>query len=109
MTEKKLHIGSLVESAFNQSNKTKTEFANAIGIANQNLNREFKKEDWSVIKLIKAGRFLNHDFSYLFTLGEPIKSKPKVLVQIEIEDKKVSDVLKIVNDNDLLYSIIKQK
>lgn len=108
MTEKKLHIGDLVESVFNQSNKTKTEFANAIGIANQNLNREFKKKDWSVIKLIKAGQFLEHDFSYLFTIGEPVKAKPKVLLQIEIEEEKVNDVLKVVSNNDL-YNIIKRE
>lgn len=108
MTEKKLHIGNLVENVFNQSNKTKTEFANAIGIANQNLNREFKNEDWSVIKLIKAGQFLQYDFSFLFAIGEPVKAKPKVLLQIEIEEEKVNDVLKVVSNNDL-YNIIKRE
>ena len=107
MEEEKIHIGSLVEKAFNQSKKTKTEFANAIGIANQNLNREFKKKDWSVIKLIRAGQFLNYDFSGLFVIGEPVKAKPKVLLQIEIEDEKVNDVLKVVSNNDL-YNIIKR-
>ena len=108
MEEKKLHIGSLVERAFNQSGKTKTEFANAIGIANQNLNREFKKADWSVIKLIRASQFLHYDFSALFAVGEPVKAKPKVLLQIEIEDEKVNDVLKVVSDKDL-YNIIKRE
>ena len=107
MEKENLHIGSLVEKAFNQSGKTKTEFAKAIGIANQNLNREFKKEDWSVIKLIRAGQFLNYDFSNLFVIGEPVKAKPKVLLQIEIEEGKVNDVLKVVSDNEL-YNIIKR-
>lgn len=106
MEKEKLHIGSLVEKAFNSSGKTKTEFSNAIGIANQNLNREFAKKDWSVIKLIKAGQFLNYDFSGLFLIGDPVKAKPKVLLQIEIEDEKVNDVLKVVSNNDL-YNIIK--
>lgn len=107
MEKEKLHIGNLVEKAFNQSGKTKTEFARAIGIANQNINREFSKADWSVIKLIRAGQFLNYDFSGLFLIGDPIKAKPKVLLQIEIEDEKVNDVLKVVSDKEL-YNIIKR-
>lgn len=107
MEKENLHIGSLVEKAFNQSGKTKTEFAKAIGIANQNLNREFKKKDWGVIKLIKAGQFLNYDFSSLFIIGEPVKAKPKVLLQIEIDEGKVNDVLKIISDKEL-YNIIKR-
>lgn len=107
MEERKLHIGNLVETAFNQSGKTKTEFANAIGVANQNINREFSKEDWSVIKLIRAGRFLNYDFSGLFEINAKAKDKPKVLLQIEIEDDKVKDVLKVIN-NSTLYDIIEK-
>ena len=105
MEKKNFHIGSLVENAFRQSGKTKTELANAIGIANQNLNREFKNEDWSVIKLIKAGEFLNYDFSPLFSIAEKT-NKPKVLLQIEIEEEKVNDVLKVINNNEL-YNLIK--
>ena len=41
------------------------------------------------------------------TKAEPVKAKPKVLLQIEIEDEKVNDVLKVVSNNDL-YNIIKR-
>ena len=60
MGKEKFHIGSIVQSAFNQSNLTKSDFARKIGINSQNLNRHFENEDWSVIKLIKAGKTLNY-------------------------------------------------
>lgn len=110
-----LHIGKLVEKAFNQSGKTKTEFAYAIGVANQNLNREFTKEDWGVIRLIKAGRFLGCDFLTLLAGSKPTEKvekptveKMRVLLQIEIEDDKVEDVLKVINNNSL-YDVIRTK
>lgn len=109
METKKIHIGELVESAFNKSNLIKSEFAEAIGVHAQNLNKLFKNEDWSVIKLIRAGRSLNYDFSPLFMLEEISREiqKPKVLLQIEVEEEKVNEVLKIIQDKDL-YNILKR-
>lgn len=107
MNEKKLHIGKLVESAFNQSTMSKSAFSKAIGIHNQNLNREFEKEDWSVLRLIEAGKVLHYDFSPLFKLDIVEKQKSKVLLQIEIEDEKVNDVLKVIQDKQL-YNLLKK-
>jgi hypothetical protein len=110
MKTEKIHIGKIVEGAFNQSNLNKAEFSRAIGILPQNLNTRFESEDWSVIKLISAGKALNFDFSSLLTLenGEQkIIQKPKVILQIEVEDDKINDILKIVEDKKL-YNILKR-
>ena len=58
MKKEELHIGKIVETAFNQSGITKTKFAEAIGVHLQNLNREFANADWSVMKLKKAGKMI---------------------------------------------------
>jgi DNA-binding XRE family transcriptional regulator len=107
MDTKKIHIGSLVENAFNESKMSKSSFARAIGVHNQNINREFEKQDWSVIKLIEAGRVLKYDFSALFSLNEMEAQKPKVLIQIEVQEENVKDVLKII-ENKSLYNILKR-
>jgi hypothetical protein len=108
MELKNIHIGKLVESAFNQSEISKSQLSKAIGIYKQNLKREFENSDWSVIKLINAGKILNHDFSYLFTLeSEKESQKTKVILQIEVEDEKINDVLKVIANKNL-YKILKQ-
>ena len=104
MNNKKIHVGEIVESAFNQSKASKKEFAAAVGIQEQNVNRMFKNEDWSVIKMINAGKFLNHDFGYLFSLG---KKQPKVLLQIEVTNDKINDVLAAV-ENQKLCEILRE-
>ena len=107
MELEEIHIGKMVEKAFNQSSLTKTAFADAIGILNQNLNREFQKSDWSVIKLIKAGKVLNYDFSSLFAVGERVTQSSKVLLQIEVKEEDVNEVLKII-ENKSLYNLLKR-
>ncbi|MFA6779488.1 MAG: hypothetical protein WCU80_06900 [Paludibacteraceae bacterium] len=107
METKDFHIGKIVETAFIQSGLTKTEFAKAIGIHNQNLNREFEKQDWSVLKLIDAGKALHFDFSYLFAEIKKKEQKTEVVLQIKIEDSKVNEVLKVI-ENKELYSILKK-
>lgn len=111
MIDKNIHIGKLVEEAFYKANKenlSKASFAKAIGILPQNLNREFEKKDWSVIKLIMAGRILNYDFSSLFTIDSQNQTqKTKVMLQVEIEESKINDVLKAIEDKNL-YKILKR-
>lgn len=98
MENKKIHIGKIVESAFIKSKASKKEFAAAVGIHEQNVNREFKNEDWSVIKMINAGRFLKEDFGYLFSLK---KTPPKVILQIEITKDKINSVLEAIENQKL--------
>jgi plasmid maintenance system antidote protein VapI len=100
MNDKKNHIGEIVQKVFNQKDRTKTDFAKAIGVSNQNINRMFDSSDWSVLKLIKAGEFLEHDFGYLFSLDKESKP-PKIVLQIEITSDKVNDVLELIDDNEL--------
>ena len=108
MKIEKIHIGQIVENVFYQSNKSKTEFAQDLGIPNQNLNRYFQKSDWSVIKLIMAGRSLNHDFGYLLSpSNKECDSKPKMFIQIEVEDSKIDQFIKMLDSNEI-YSIIKK-
>ena len=108
MKQEEIHIGKIVEKAFNQSGLTKKELANAIGINDQNMKRHFESSDWSAIKLIKAGKKLNCDFGYLFQIStHSKKNPPKVVLQIEIEEDKIKDVLTIVENKDL-YEILKQ-
>ena len=109
MKKEKIHIGKIVEAAFNQSKLNKAEFARTIGILPQNLNSRFESEDWSVIKLISAGKALEFDFSSLFSLNTENKviQKPKVILQIEVEEDKINDVLRIVEDKKL-YNILKR-
>ena len=107
MEIEKIHIGKVVEEAFNKSTMTKTALAEAIGVHNQNLNREFKKQDWSVIKLISAGRALGYDFSPLFSIGKKEVQQPKVILQIEVKEENINDVLKII-ENKSLYNILKK-
>jgi hypothetical protein len=108
MKIEKIHIGQIVEHVFYQSNKSKTEFAEDLGIPNQNVNRYFQKSDWSVIKLIMAGRSLNHDFGYLLSLREKeYSTKPKMFIQIEVEDTKIEQFIKLLDSKEI-YSIIKK-
>ena len=108
MKIEKIHIGQIVENIFYQSNKSKTEFAEDLGIPNQNVNRYFQKSDWSVIKLIMAGKSLNHDFGYLFSPCEKeYTPKPKMFIQIEVEDSKIEQFIKLLDSNEI-YSIIKK-
>jgi hypothetical protein len=104
----RIHIGRIVEDVFYQSNKSKTEFAKDLGIPNQNVNRYFQKSDWSVIKLIMAGKSLNHDFGYLLSPSKKeYDPKPKMFIQIEVKDSKIEQFMKLL-DSDELYSIIKR-
>ena len=104
----KIHIGKIVENVFYQSNKSKTEFARDLGIYNQNVNKYFQKSDWSVIKLISAGKSLNHDFGYLLSpCKKEYDSKPKMFIQIEVEDSKIEQFIKLLDSNEV-YSIIKK-
>ena len=106
MNTKKIHIGSIVEHAFNQSGLSKSEFARAIGIKNQNLNRYFANSDWSVIKLIESGKVLNHSFAYLFELAGLSKiESPKIMLQIEVKEDNMKEVAKLIVNKDL-YQII---
>jgi len=108
MEEEKIHIGQIVETVFNQSNKSKAEFAKDLGIANQNLNRYFKNPDWPVIKLIMAGKTLNYDFGYLFSIHrKDIIVKPKMFIQIEVDDSKIDKIMNIL-DHKEVYSIVKK-
>ena len=108
MEEEKIHIGQIVETVFYQSNKSKTEFAKDLEMANQNLNRYFKNPDWSVIKLIMAGKSLNYDFGYLFSIHErEVTSKPKMFIQIEVDDSKVEKIMNILDEKEI-YSIVKK-
>jgi hypothetical protein len=108
MEIEKIHIGQIVENVFYQSNKSKTEFAKDLGIPNQNVNRYFQNPDWSVIKLIMASKSLNHDFGYLLSPCEKEYSKkPKMFIQIEVEDSKIEQLVKMLDSNEV-YSIIKK-
>ena len=108
MDTKKLHIGQIVENAFNHNNKhnlTKVAFSKAIGIKPQNLNRHFENSDWSVIKMISAGQALEHDFSYLFGNEKKKQELAKIFLQIEVKEDNVEDVVKII-ENKHLYKIL---
>ena len=107
MGMEKIHIGQIVEKVFYQSNKSKTEFAKDLGIPNQNVNRYFQNPDWSVIKLIMAGRSLDHDFGYLLSPREKEYSvKPKMFIQIEVDDSKIDQIMNILDQKEV-YSIVK--
>ena len=107
MGMEKLHIGQIVQRAFNQSGLTKVEFARNIGIEPQNVNRYFENDDWSVIKLINAGKVLNYDFSYLFELeGMKKIDQPKIILQIEVKEENMKEVAKLIVNKDL-YEIVK--
>jgi len=109
MGNEKLHIGSIVQRAFNQSSLTKSDFARKIGINSQNLNRHFENEDWSVIKLIKAGKALEHDFSYLFELdGFKRVEQPKIILQIEVKEDNMKEVAKLITNKEL-YQVVKSE
>ena len=109
MEKEKLHIGQIVQHAFNQGSLTKVEFGRKTGIEPQNINRYFKKEDWPVIKLINAGKALNHDFSYLFELeGGRTIDQPKIILQIEVKEDNMNEVAKLIVNKDL-YEIVKEK
>lgn len=95
------HIGKIVSQVIaNKGGVNKSEFARYIGVNVQNINRMLDSKDWHVIKLIKAGEFLNYDFSYLFKKSE--ESKTEVVLQIKIEENKIEDVLKYINDKNLI-------
>ena len=87
------HIRKIVEDALNQSGITKTKFAKAIGVHLQNLNREFANADWSVMKLKKAGKMLNHDFSWILANEESNLPKTKIKLEIELEEDMLNAIL----------------
>ena len=107
MESKKIHIGSIIETAFNKSDLTKSEFARKIGINSQNVNRLFENDDCSIIKLINIGKVLNYDFSYLFGIdGAKAIEPPKILLQIEVNEDNMKEVSKLIINKEL-YQIVK--
>lgn len=103
----KIHIGKIVSKALSRSKLTKSEFAREIDVYSQNINRMLESEDWSAIKLIKAGEVLGVDFSFLFGKQHKKAEKSKMILQIEIEEDKFNDVLKNIENKDL-YNILKK-
>ena len=109
MSSNKLHIGKLVESAFNQSDLSKAEFARKIGIVSQNLNREFENEDWRVSKLISAGKALDYDFSYLFQIEDSKQmEQPKISLQIEVKEDNMQAIARLITNKEL-YQLVKNR
>lgn len=103
-----INIGEIVQEAFKKGDLSKAEFARQIGIKSQNLKRQFESRDWEVIKLIKAGKALNHSFSYLFDLdGFKKNENPKIYLKIEVNEDNMNEVLKLI-ENKELYQIIKK-
>jgi hypothetical protein len=55
-----------------------------------------------------AGKSLNHDFGYLLSLREKeYYIKPRMFIQIEVEDSKIEQFIKLLDSKEI-YSIIKK-
>ena len=99
--KKEIHIGKIISQIIaDKGGINKSEFARYIGVNVQNINRMLDSADWHVIKLIKAGEFLDYDFSYLFKNQE--ETKTEVLLQIKIDENKIGEVLQYINDKKLV-------
>ncbi|MBR6265823.1 MAG: hypothetical protein IKR66_04450 [Bacteroidales bacterium] len=104
--EKEFHIGKIVSKVIeSKGGINKSEFARYIGVDVQNINRMLENKDWHVLKLIKAGEYLDYDFSYLFKKSE--ETKTEVILQIKLDENKIEDVLKYIHDEKLI-KILKQ-
>jgi hypothetical protein len=55
-----------------------------------------------------AGKSLNHDFGYILSPNKKeYQTKPKMFIQIEVEDSKIEQFIKML-ESDQIYSIIKK-
>lgn len=108
MEAKKIHIGQMIESVCKSKNVNQAELGKRIGTSRQNVRSIFKRDTIDVKLLFTISQQLQFDFFNEFRIFDVKEiQKPKVILQVEIEDNKINDVLKYIEDKEL-YKILKR-
>jgi len=109
METKKIHIGELIKHVAKERGLTNAEIAKRIETTRQNVATILKRDTLDVKQLFTICQALDYDFFEPFRLEKEIKppQKQKILLQIEIEENKISEVLNVIGKNGL-YDVIKQ-
>lgn len=108
MDAKKIHIGQWIENVLNEKNISQSELAKRINTTRQNMGRILKKDTLDVKQLFAICQALDYDFFSAFSKVETKEIKnTKVILQIEIEEEKINEVLKHI-ENKKMYNILKK-
>ena len=107
METKKIHIGNWIQQVLIEKNVKPSELARRIQTTRQNIGSILKKDSIDVKQLFTICNALNYDFFQAFILeSEKCEQKSKVILQIEIEENKINEVLKFI-ENKQLYNMLK--
>jgi len=113
-------IGKIIENVFNDSGLSVSELARKIQTTRQNMYGIFKRKSIDTELLTRLGIALNYDFFPHFikkSIGYKDENLPpyqkkerrnKVVLQIELDDEKQEEVLKLVLGNTAYIAFKKQ-
>ena len=103
-----VHIGKIIEEFLSNIDMTVTKFAERIGTSRNNVYDIFKREGIDTALLIRISQVLKYDFFQHFVNSEESKTlerddvysaidedSKKVILQIEIDEIKHAEILKI--------------
>lgn len=108
MNISKFHIGDFIKSIAKQRGLPLAELAREIGVSRQKLNGWLKKDDISVKDLFTISTVVGYDFFKSFNMQTEQEQETKVVLHIEVEKRKVNEVLSYIEDKQL-YNILKKE
>lgn len=115
---KDVHIGQLVEQKLREANISKQEFAEKLGIPQQNAHRIFKKSSIDTDKLAKICQILDYNFFDEFTehhdspilgsqFGKLVRQHKDLLEETRVLKAKKEKLEKDVEPDVLLRNVVK--
>lgn len=109
MEAKKIHVGELIESICKSKDVSQSDLAKKIGTSRQNIRSIYKRDTIDVKLLFTISQALQYDFFNEFRIFDVKEvKKPKVVLQVEIDESKINDVLKYIDDKEL-YKLLKRE
>ena len=107
MEAKKIHIGQWIKDVLNEKKISQSELSRRINTTKQNMGKILEKDSLDVKQLFTISQVLDYNFFEPFTKSEPKQNqKSRVILQIEIDENKIEEVLKQI-DNKKLYNILR--
>ncbi|MEW6468105.1 MAG: helix-turn-helix transcriptional regulator [Bacteroidota bacterium] len=113
-----VHIGKKIREVFDDSGMSISEFGRRIKTTRQNVYGIFKRSSIDTALLVRVGKALNHDFFTYYAETPSAAAEPrteyarrtrgrKIVLQIEIEDEKQNEILRLaLGDN--AYEILRK-
>lgn len=95
------HIGNYVARVCNERGYVHSDIAAKCGISRQTFHGWLKKPDWKVKDLFTVSVAMGYDLMAEFNLPSDEKKSTKVLLQIEVDESKAQEILKLIDFNKL--------